>query len=110
MGSIPTISAMSRLGPRNAKFFRAVDSDADGSGAKVGRAYQRCAETGTLNLSNQKLCPGEPLFSSDVDVDSHVRKQVWQKSSPIFLANSCITIDNIYIYYNHFQCGTPNNE
>lgn len=46
---------MSRLGPRNAKFFRAVDSDADGSGAKVGRAYQRCAETGTLNLSNQKL-------------------------------------------------------
>lgn len=45
---------MSRL-QRNEQFFKA-GYDADGSATKVRKAYQRCAETGTLNLSNQKLC------------------------------------------------------
>lgn len=39
---------------RNENFFAQRGGDANAA-EKVRRAYQRCAESGTLNLSNQKL-------------------------------------------------------
>eukprot|EP00434_Breviolum_minutum_P010632 symbB.v1.2.009380.t1/scaffold595.1/size183375/2 len=70
---------MSRL-QRNEQFFKA-GYDADGSATKVRKAYQRCAETGTLNLSNQKLSGILPASVCGFQDSSWAEK--WWEQCPV---------------------------
>ncbi|CAK9106796.1 unnamed protein product [Durusdinium trenchii] len=65
---------------RNENFFAQRGGDANAA-EKVRRAYQRCAESGTLNLSNQKLSGMLPEAVCGFQEESWAEK--WWEQCPV---------------------------